>query len=71
MMTALLFCGHATGLHSSRKPEAATHEQVAVRHVTGNLHQGHDTIARFRKRHLPALQDLFFQVLAIARATGQ
>ncbi len=70
MMTALLFYGYATGTHSSRKLEAATHDSVAVRFVTGNLHEGRDTIARFRKRHLTALQEVFFQVLAIARLAG-
>ena len=70
MMTALLFYGYATGVHSSRKLEAATHDSVAVRYVTGNLHPDHDTIARFRKRHLPALQELFVQVLSIARTMG-
>ena len=70
MMTALLFYGYSTGVHSSRKLEAATHDSVAVRYVTGNLHPDHDTIARFRKRHLPALQELFVQVLSIARTMG-
>ncbi|MCE2523064.1 MAG: transposase [Rhodobacteraceae bacterium] len=66
----MLFHGYATGVHSSRKLEAATHDSVAVRFITGNLHPDHDTIARFRRRHLSALQDLFLQVLAIARTMG-
>ncbi len=69
MMTAL-FYGYSTGVHSSRKLEAATHDSVAVRYVTGNLHPDHDIIARLRKRHLPALQELFVQVLSIARTMG-
>ena len=67
MMVALLFHGYATGVHSSRKLEAATHDSVAVRFITGNLHPDHDTIARHCRRHLSALQDLFLQVLTIAR----
>ena len=70
MMVALLFHGYATGVHSSWKLEAATHDSVAVLFITGNLHPDHDTIARFRRRRLSSLQDLFLQVLTIARTMG-
>ena len=70
MMVGLLFYGYATGVHSSRKLKAATHDSVVVRFITGNLHPDHDTIARFRRRHLSVLQDLFLQVLTIARTMG-
>jgi transposase len=70
ILVALLFYGYATGVFSSRKLEAATHDSVAFRFITANTHPDHDTIASFRKRFLEPLQELFSQILLIAHGMG-
>jgi len=44
MMLALLFYSYASGVFSSRKIEAVTHESVPMRYVAANQHPDHDTI---------------------------
>lgn len=67
MMTALLLYGYCLGLTSSRRMERATHEDVGFRLVSANQHPDHDSICRFRKRHLKALSGLFVQVLRMCQ----
>jgi len=66
----LLFYGYATGVFSSRKIEKATYEHLAFRYVAGGLHPDHDTIANFRKTFLPEIQELFVQILLLAKLAG-
>jgi transposase len=70
VLLALLFYGYATGVFSSRKLEAASYDSVAFRYICANTHPDHDTIATFRKRFLPELQDLFVQILLVAQTMG-
>ena len=70
MLLALLFYGYATGVFSSRKIEQATYDSIAFRFIAANTHPDHDTIASFRKRFLSELQDLFVQILIIAKEMG-
>jgi hypothetical protein len=56
---------------SSRKLERATYEVLPFRFVSGDMHPDHATIAAFRKQNLPALKDLFVQILLVAEAMGQ
>jgi len=70
MLLALLFYGYATGVFSSRKLEQATWDSVAFRYIAANSHPDHDTIAAFRKRFVEELQDLFVQILMMARSMG-
>jgi len=70
VLLALLFYGYATGVFSSRKIEKATYENLAFRFVAGGLHPDHDTIANFRKTFLVDLQELFVQVLLLAKLAG-
>lgn len=67
VMTALLLYAYCVGSPSSRKIERRTYEDVGFRVVAANQHPDHDTIADFRKRHLPALSGLFMQVLELCR----
>ena len=69
-MLSLLFYGYATHTFSSRKIERATYDSVAFRYIAANTHPDHDTIANFRKRFLPQIEDLFVQILMFARETG-
>ncbi len=46
LMTKLLIYGYANGVISSRKLEAATHRDVAVRMLCANQHPDYRSIAR-------------------------
>ena len=70
MMLALLFCGYATGIFSSRKLEQATYELIPVIYVTGNTHPDHNSINAFRRRFLGELGELFTQILLRAYGLG-
>jgi hypothetical protein len=70
MMVRLLLYGYCQGVVSSRKIERATHEDVAFRYLSADTHPDHDTIAAFRKRHLPALAGLFAQALQLCEKAG-
>jgi transposase len=67
MMTSLLVYGYCVGVVSSRKLEKGTYESVAFRVIAGGEHPDHTRISEFRRVHLEALADLFFQVLALAK----
>jgi len=67
LMLALLIYGYANGLFSSRRLERATHRDVAVRFLCGNLHPDHDSICAFRRNNLDAVAAAFVEVLELAR----
>ncbi len=67
VMLGLLVYGYATGVYSSRRIEAATHDSVAFRYIAANEQPDHDSLCTFRRRFLPELTALFVQVLGIAR----
>jgi transposase len=66
-MLKLLLYGYANGVMSSRKLEQATYRDVAVRMLCADQHPDFCSIARFRARHLEALQGLFVQTLRLCR----
>jgi transposase len=70
LMVKLLVYGYATGITSSRKPETATHRDVAVRMLCAGQQPDYRAVARFRKRHLEALTELFVQTLRRCRKAG-
>ena len=70
ILLGLLFYGYATGLFSSRKIEKATYENLAFRFVAGGMHPDHDTIAHFRKTFLAEIQEMFVQILLLAKLAG-
>jgi transposase len=67
LMVKLLVYGYANGITSSRKLERATYRDVAVRMLCADQHPDYRSIARFRKRHLDALGELFVQALRLCR----
>jgi Transposase and inactivated derivatives len=69
-MVALLLYGYSHGLYSSRRLARACEERLDVMAVTGMNRPDFRTIAKFRRRHLAALADLFVQVLRLCRAAG-
>jgi transposase len=70
ILLGLLFYGYATGVFSSRKIEKATYENLAFRFVAGGVHPDHDTIAHFRKTFLAEIQEMFVQILLLAKLAG-
>jgi transposase len=70
LMVKLVIYGYATGTPSSRKLEERTYSDVAVRFLCADQHPDFRPIARFRRRHLAALADLFVQALRMCRQAG-
>ena len=70
LMVKLLVYGYAVGVMSSRKLEAATHRDIALRMLCADQHPDFRSIGRFRKRHLDALAGLFVDALRLCRAGG-
>lgn len=71
VLLGLLFYGYATGEFSSRRLEKASYENLGLRYVAGGLHPDHDTIANFRATFLAELEDLFVQILILAKLAGK
>src|SRR5438046_289165 len=67
LMVKLLVYGYANGVVSSRKLERATYRDVAVRMLCADQHPDHRSIARFRRRHLHALGELFVAALRLCK----
>lgn len=70
MMVALLLYGYSRGVYSSRKLMTACEERVDFLAVTAMAKPDFRTIAKFRRRHLKALGELFVQVLKLCQAAG-
>jgi len=70
LMVKLLLYGYATATMSSRKPEAGTYRDIALRMLCADQHPDFRSIARFRARHLDALAGLFVQALRLCRQAG-
>lgn len=70
MMLKLLFYAYSTGVTSSREMERRCHLDVAFRWLSANTAPDYRSIARFRRRHLVALDDLFTQVLVLCSEAG-
>jgi transposase len=67
LMCKLLIYGYANAIVSSRKLERATFMHVAVRMLCADQHPDYRSIARFRRRHLDALGELFVQTLRLCK----
>ena len=70
LMLKLLLYGYTSGVRSSRKIETRCHEDVAFRYLAANSAPDFRSIARFRRRHLPALESLFMQALTLCQQVG-
>lgn len=70
LMVRLLLYGYTTGVRSSRGLERACTDIVAFRWLAAGAAPDYRAIARFRKRHLAALGNLFLQALALCQAAG-
>jgi transposase len=70
MMLKILIYGYSRGIYSSRKISAACEDDVAFRVLSSNQHPDHDSITRFRRKHLKEFKNLFLQVLELAEEAG-
>lgn len=67
MMLALVIYCYANGVFGSRRIEAATYRDIAVRYLCADTHPDHDTICKFRRENVEAISTSFVQVLQLAR----
>ena len=70
MMVKVLLYGYATGTFSSRKLAKKLEEDVALRVLGAGNFPAHRTICEFRQRHLKEFQELFVELVRIAREAG-
>jgi len=70
LMLRLLIYGYMTGVRSSRAIERKCVDDVGFRWLAADQAPDFRSIARFRRRHLPALADLFLQSLRLAQRLG-
>ncbi len=70
LMTKLLLYGYSVGVTSSREIERRCVVDVAFRYLSANVVPDYRSVARFRRRHLGALEDLFTQVLVLCHRAG-
>jgi transposase len=70
LMLKLLIYGYVTGVRSSRAIERRCADDVAFRFLAANQSPDYRSVARFRRRHLKALEGLFLQALGLCRAAG-
>jgi len=70
LMLKVLLYGYTTGVRSSRKLETRCHDDVGFRFLAANVAPDFRSIARFRRRHLTALEALFLQALTLCQQAG-
>ena len=70
MMLKVLLYAYSVGVFSSRKIAQRLEEDVAFRFLSAGQFPNHRTICRFRERHLNDFEDVFVQVVQIARESG-
>jgi transposase len=70
MMVSVGLYAYALGLTSSRRLEQRLREDLGFRHRAGGQQPDIRVLNDFRRRHPKALNDLFTQVLELARAAG-
>jgi transposase len=70
MMVRVLLYGYCVGVTSSRRIERASYDDIAFRYLCADQHPDHDSIAWFRRQHLPVLAQMFTQVLQLCDKAG-
>ncbi|PYU24514.1 MAG: IS1182 family transposase [Acidobacteria bacterium] len=70
MMTKILVYGYCVGVFSSRRIQKRLAEDVAFRVLAAGNEPDFRTLSDFRKNHLPALKELFQQVLRLVLEVG-
>lgn len=70
LLVAVWLYAYALGVTSSRRLEQRIREDLAFRYLAGGAQPDHWTLNEFRRRHRRAINDLFTQVLEVARDAG-
>ncbi|HMP36110.1 MAG TPA: IS1182 family transposase [Phycisphaerales bacterium] len=70
MMLKLPVYSCCVGIFSSRAMSRGVQENVALRALAAGNAPGHRTICRFRERHLKDFENVFVQIVQIAREAG-
>ena len=69
-MVSVLLYGYCVGVRSSRELERVCVDVVAFRWLAAQQAPDFRSIARFRKRHLSSLGNVFLEALGLCRAAG-
>lgn len=69
MLKAWLYA-FALGVNSTRRLERRIQEDLAFRYLAGGLRPDHKTLSEFLRRHRRAINDVFTQVVQMARRGG-
>jgi len=70
LLVAVWLYAYALGITSARRLEQRIREDLAFRYLAGGAQPDFWTLNAFRRRHPKALNDLFTQVVELARAAG-
>src|SRR5271169_139528 len=70
LMVGVWLYAYALGITSSRRLEQRVREDLGFRYLAGGAQPDFWTLNEFRKRHPKALNDLFTQVVELARRAG-
>ena len=70
MLISVWLYAYALGVTASRRLEQRIREDLAFRYLAGGAAPDHWTLNDFRRRHAKGLNDLFTQVVELARASG-
>lgn len=70
MMLKVLIYAYGVGLFSSRKIASGLEDLVALRYLSGGNSPSHRTIARFRQENIERFEQIFVDVVRVARRAG-
>jgi transposase len=70
MLTKIVIYGYCTGIISNRDIASAIINRIDFRFLSGHRQPDYTVIAKFKKLHLPAMANLFQQVLEMATEAG-
>ncbi len=70
MMLKVLLYAYSTGVTSSREIDRRCVRDIAFRWLSGNQTPDYRSVARFRKRHLGVIGELFTQILPVCAQAG-
>lgn len=70
MMLKVWLYAFALGVNSTRRLERRIREDLAFRYLAGGLQPDHKTRSEFLRRHRRAINDVFTQVVQMARRAG-
>jgi transposase len=70
LLVSVWLYAYALGITSSRRLEQRVREDLGFRYLAGGAQPDHWTLNEFRRRHPKGLNDLFTQVVELARRAG-